>query len=116
MRRTLFIGCLIAGFSGTMAAAEMQGLITDWKCVKPMVQNGRDKTLRNNRSCSMMKNYRRPAYGLITSDNKYYRLEDPGNTKILQLLKDTPDKDNLKVVVTGDIQGGAMKVVNISEL
>lgn len=99
-----------------MSAAEMQGVIADWNCVQPMVRDGRAKTLKNNRSCSLMKNYDRAAYGLITDDKKFYRLDDPGNNKIRQLLKDTPDKDNLKVVVTGDIQDGAIKVVNVSEL
>jgi hypothetical protein len=99
-----------------VSAAEMQGVIADWNCVQPMVRDGRAKTLKNNRSCSLMKNYDRAAYGLITDDKKFYRLDDPGNNKIRQLLKDTPDKDNLKVVVTGDIQDGAIKVVNVSEL
>lgn len=94
----------------------MQGVVVDWNCVKPMVRDGRANTLKNNRSCSMMKNYNRAAYGLITDDKKYFKLEGPGNVKIHQLLKDTPDKDNLKVVVTGDIKGDSIKVVNISEL
>ncbi|MBV8864893.1 MAG: hypothetical protein JO210_05775 [Acidobacteriaceae bacterium] len=116
MARTLFIICLVLGLSGLLSASEMQGVIVDWNCAKPMVRNGRANTLKNDRNCSMMKNYNRAAYGLITDDKKLFRLEDPGNAKILQLLKDTPDKDNLRVVVSGDIQGDTLKVVNISEL
>ncbi len=116
MRRTLFIGCLIFGLIGPASATEMQGVIVDWNCVKSMVRNGRENTLKNNRSCSMMKNYNRATYGLMTDDKKFFRLQDPGNAKILQLLKDTPDKDNLHVVVTGEIQNENMTVVNISEL
>lgn len=116
MPRTLSISCLILGLAGLASASEMQGVIVDWNCVKPMVRNGRENTLKNNRSCSMMKNYNRAAYGLITEDKKLFRLQDPGNVKILQLLKDTPDKDNLKVIATGDIEGDTLKVVNISEL
>jgi hypothetical protein len=64
-----------------------------------------------------MKNFKRTAYGLITDDKKFYRLDDePDNQHILQLLANTPDKDNLKVVVTGDIQGKTMKVSNITML
>jgi hypothetical protein len=116
LQKTLLAGCLILAFVGTASAAEMQGVIADWDCVKPMVEQGRAKVLKDRRSCSLMKNYNRAAYGLITDDNKFYRLEDPGNAKIRQLLKDTPDKDNLKVVVTGDQQGNTIKVANISEL
>jgi hypothetical protein len=114
--RTVSISCLILAAAGPVAAAEMQGVIADWNCVRPMVRDGRANTLKNNRSCSLMKKYDRAAYGLITGDNKFFRLDDAGNNKIRQLLKDTPDKDNLKVVVTGDVQDGAIKVANISEL
>jgi hypothetical protein len=111
------LGCLILGASGLMDAAQLQGVVVDWACVKPMVRDGRENVLRNNRNCSLMKNnYNRGAYGLITEDKQYYRLEDPGNIKIKQLLKDTPDKDNLRVVVSGDVQGGIIKVLTISEL
>ena len=63
-----------------------------------------------------MKNYKRAAYGLITDDKKLYRLDDAGNQHILQLLENTPDKDNLKVVVSGDIQGNTIKLSNITML
>jgi hypothetical protein len=116
LKTTLLIGCLSLAFAATTGAAEMQGVIADWDCAKQMVEQGRAKVLKSRRSCSMMKNYNRAAYGLITDDNKYYRLEDPGNAKIRQMLKDTPDKDNLKVVVSGDQQGDTIKVLNITEL
>ena len=117
VRRTLSIGCLLVGWAGLMSADQIQGVVADWNCVKPMVRDGREKTLRDNRGCSMMKNnYQRSAYGLITDDKKFYRFDDSGNPKILQLLKDTPDKDNLKVVVSGDINGNTIKIVTISEL
>lgn len=110
------MGGLLLGLSGMMAAAEMQGVVSDWNCVKAMVRNGRENTLRNDRKCSLIKSYKRAGYGLITDEKKFYKLEDPGNAKIPQLLKDTRDRDNLHVIVTGEIQGGAIKVVNISEL
>jgi hypothetical protein len=116
LSKTLLLCCAILGLAGILSAAEMQGVIVDWNCVDSMVHNGRENTLKNNRSCSLMKNYQRAAYGLITSDNAFYRLEDPGNARILEMLRNTPDKDDLKVVVSGDIDGNTIKVANISEL
>jgi len=116
MLRTLSVFLLTLGISGALSGAELQGLVVDWKCAKQMVQNGREKTFKDNRRCSLMKNYRRPAYGLLTDDKKFYRLDDPGNQHILQLLRNTPDKDNLKVVVTGDIDGDTIRVTNITML
>ena len=116
MLRTLWLGCLTLGLTGLLSASEIQGVVVDWKCAKPMVSNGREKTLHQDRNCSLIRNYNRPVYGLITDDKKFYQLEDPGNGKILQLLKGTADKDNLKVIINGDIQGGSIKIVTISEL
>ena len=97
-------------------SADLQGVIADWNCAQQMVEKGRLQTLKDNRSCSMMKDYNRPAYGLITRDQKYYRLDDNGNRLARQLLANTPDKDNLKVIVSGELDGGTIKVTNMSEL
>lgn len=99
-----------------LPAAEIQGVIADWNCTKAMVRNGREKTLEQNRSCSLMKNPDRAAYGLITDDKRFYQLDEEGNKKARLMLKDTPGKDNLKVVVTGEIEGGTIKVTNMTLL
>jgi hypothetical protein len=116
MRKILSTGGLLLLFTGFSDAAELQGVIADWNCTETMMRIGREKTLRQNRGCSLMKNYKRAAYGLITDDKKLYRIDDPGNQHILELLANTPDKDNLKVVVSGDIQGNVVKVSNITML
>jgi hypothetical protein len=116
IRKTLVVVGFMLGVSGLLSAADTQGVIAPWDCVKRMVENGRAKTLRDQPGCSLMHNYRRETYGLITGDKKYYRLDDPNNEHILQLLEGTPDKDNLRVVVTGDIDGDTIKVVNMTML
>ncbi|MBV8573177.1 MAG: hypothetical protein JO319_21355 [Acidobacteriaceae bacterium] len=116
MRKTLLIAALFLSGCVLGRAAELQGVVVDWNCVKPMVKDGREKTLRNNRNCSLMHNYRRSAYGIITVDKKFYRLDDQNNDHVLQLLQGTPDKDDLKVIVTGDIAGDAIKVATMSLL
>jgi len=116
MRRTFSIFGLALALAGLAQTAEIQGVIADWNCTEGMVRNGREKTLRQNHGCSLMKNYTRNAYGLITDDKKFYRLEDPGNQRILELLKNTPDKDNLKVIVHGDLDGNTIKITNLSML
>src|SRR6185437_935619 len=107
---------LTLSISAALSGAELQGLVVDWKCAPQMLRDGREKTFRHDRHCSLMKNYERPAYGLITDGKKIYRLDDRGNRRILELLRNTPDKDNLKVIVTGDISGDAIRVTNISML
>jgi hypothetical protein len=109
-----FLLCVLG--VATASAADLQGVIADWNCVQPMVKNGRDKVLKQNRNCSLMTNYSRESYGLITRDKKFYKLDDAGRAWALRLLKDTRDKDDLKVVVSGDLEGDTIHVKNMSEL
>ena len=102
--------------ASVLPATDLQGVLADWSCTQDMVRYGREKVLRDNRNCSMVKNYDRAAYGLITSDKKYYRLDDNGNKLARELLANSPNKDNLKVIVTGEIDGETIKVTNMSEL
>jgi len=116
MRRIVLIASLLFGSSVALLGTDTQGVVVDWNCIQSMVKNGRANTLRDNHNCSLRHNYQRPAYGLITDDNKAYRLDDKNNEHILPLLQGNPDKDNLKVVVTGDITDDTIKVVNITML
>ena len=113
LAKVLVLAC---GAITTAGAADLQGVVADWNCVKPMVKNGREKVLKQNHNCSLMTNYSRDGYGLITTEKKFYKLDDAGRAWALKLLKDTPDKDNLRVVVSGDIDGGTIHVKNMSEL
>jgi len=116
MRRILSPLAFALAFTCVAQAVEIQGVVADWNCVKGMVQDGREKTLKQNRGCSLMKKYKRQGYGLITDSKKFYKLEDPGNQHIIELLGNSHDKDNLKVIVRGDLQGNTIKVGNITIL
>lgn len=52
----------------------------------------------------------------MTDDQKFYRFDDAGNKKAVELLKNIPDKDNLKVIISGDIDGDTIKVGRMSLL
>ncbi len=116
MRTLLLSAVLILSTGWVASAAEIQGVIADWDCTQDMVRNGREATLKQRPACSLVKNYNKAEYGLITDDKKFYRLDDPGNKQARLLLKNTRDRDNLKVVVTGDVSGNTIKVANMSLL
>ena len=116
MRKILTLISLSLMAACMLSATDLQGVIADWNCTQDMVRNGRAKVLKQNPNCSMMKNYNRDAYGLITADKKYYKLDDNGKKLARELLANTSDKDNLKVIVSGDIEGDTIKVTNMSEL
>jgi hypothetical protein len=109
----VFVMLLTASVAG---ASDLQGMLADWNCVKPMVKQGRAKVLKRQPNCSLDKNYSREAYGIITDDKHYYKLDDTGRDWALKVLKGSGSKDNLHVVVSGTIQGDTVHVQSISEL
>src|ERR1700685_2474106 len=83
MRRLLFVasvGLLMASFSYAVA---LQGMIADWNCTQEMVRHGREKTLKEQPGCSLTKNFRRSAYGLITDDKKFYKIDPEDNDRVI---------------------------------
>jgi hypothetical protein len=116
MYRLLFAGLLSFVISGTASAIDLQGMLTDWNCTEQMVRQGREKVLKKRRSCSLAANPRRAAYGLITDEKKFYKLDPHDNDRIIEVLSNSPNKDNLKVVISGDLNGNTVKIDTISIL
>ena len=114
MRKIVGI-CFLAG-ALPLGAAELQGYLADWNCVKKIVKDGAEQTFKNNKNCSLQHNYKRQAYGLITDDKKYYRLDAAGQKHALELLPKSPSRDQLHVIVTGDLDGDVIKVTEMSIL
>jgi hypothetical protein len=111
--RILLFGLLTFGVS---YATELQGVLTDWNCTQDMVRQGREKVLKNRAACRLDNNPQRAAYGLITDSKKFYKIDPKNNDRVLQILNDSPSKDNLKVVINGDVQGDTVTIKTISLL
>jgi hypothetical protein len=116
MRTTLPAVCLLLAVACLVHGAEVQGVVIDRDCADDILKHGRQIILKQRRDCSLMKRYVRDGYGILTDDRKFYKFDDAGNKKALQLLKNVPHKDNLKVIVSGDIDGDTIKVDRMSLL
>lgn len=103
-------------FCSAVSAADIQGVLTDWNCTEKMVRNGREKTLEQDKNCSLVPKSDRAAYGLITSEKKFYRFDDSGNRRAKELLNNSHDKNNLRVIATGELEGNLIKVKTMSIL
>lgn len=99
-----------------LGAAEVQGYLADWKCAEKIVKNGAEQTFKNDKSCSLQENYQRREYGLITDSKKVYRLDEAGNKHALEVLPKSPSRNQLHVIVTGEIKGNSIKVAEMSIL
>ena len=116
MNRLLSAASLTFLFAALSCAAELQGVITDWNCTEDMVREGRERVLKQRRSCSLVHDFRRSVYGLITDDKKFYEIDPQDTKRVAQLLSNSPDKDNLKVVISGELQGNKIRINSISML
>jgi hypothetical protein len=116
MRTILPALCLLLALACLVHGAELQGVVIDRDCAEDILKHGRQIILKQRRDCSLMKHYVRDGYGILTDDRKFYKFDDAGNKKALQLLKNIADKDNLKVIVSGDIDGDTIKVDRMSLL
>jgi hypothetical protein len=105
----LTAACLVDG-------AAFQGVVVDRNCGDDILKHGRQIILKQRRDCSLMKHYLRDGYGIVTNDNNFFKFDDLGNKKAIQLLKNINHKDDLKVIVNGDIDGDTIKVTNMSLL
>ena len=116
MTKTLLLLALLTGTAFAAEAADIQGVITDWNCTERMVRDGRANVLRQDRNCSLMKDANRSAYGLITDDKKFYKLDEEGNRQARELLNNSHDKNNLRVLARGELEGNTIKVATMSIL
>lgn len=113
-----FIAPILLSFflTGSALAEDIQGVLSDWKCTEKMVKNGRQKTLRDDHSCSLIRNSARSSYGLITDEKKFYHLDAEGVRLAKELLNNSHDKDNLRVLARGTLEGNTLKVTTMTIL
>jgi hypothetical protein len=68
----------------------------------------------HTRTCALQ--CEKSGYGVMTQDKGFLKLDADGNAKIAEALKASDKKDHLRVDVTGDVQGGTLKVTSIKVL
>jgi hypothetical protein len=96
----------IAGllFGGAVFGATVNGTLTDVMC--------KDKDVANHtRKCAL--GCAKSGFAVVTSDGKFLKLDEQGNSKALAALKASSKDKDLKVTVTGDVDGETIKVTSL---
>jgi hypothetical protein len=104
---------LSASLAGTLSAAEVDGVLMDKMCSMKAAKDGQRAATMHTRQCAMMPECEKSGYGVFTADNKFLVLDAAGNEKAVAALKTSTKKDNLKVKVTGEVDGETIKVANL---
>ncbi len=111
--RIVFLPGLFLAVVSLASAAHVEGVLMDKMCSAKALKDGQKAAAMHTRECAMMPNCASSGYGVFTADGKYLTFDAAGNEKAEQALKRTKKKDNLRVQVTGDVEGDSVKVQNL---
>src|SRR5271155_996023 len=117
----LFTG-LLSGFAANPAET-IKGVLMDQMCsgkadlrisgATGTLVGGRIVAEAHTRECALMPACQKSGYGVYTSDNKFLKFDEAGSRKALAALRASKKEDDLKVEVTGEIQGDTIKVASL---
>lgn len=97
-------------FAGFASAATVNGILMDKMCSAKAVSGGQSVATAHQTSCATMPACEQSGYGVFTADGKYVAFDAAGNDKAIAALKATKKTSDLKVRVTGDVNGDTMTV------
>ena len=79
----------------------------------PRLEGGMIVAEAHTRECALMPACQKSGYGVFTYEQKFLKFDEAGSRKALAALKATKKEDDLKVEVTGEIQGDTIKVTSL---
>lgn len=69
---------------------------------------------KHDKACNLMAACVKSGYSLITADNKVLKFDAKGNEQALAFIKATTKEKELKVTVTGKVDGETLTVASIA--
>lgn len=89
----------VSAFAGTW-----NGTVVDVMCKNKDVAN-------HTKECAL--GCAKSGFGLVTSDGRFYKFDETGNSKALAAIKETSKDKDLRATVTGSMDGDVIKVQSI---
>jgi hypothetical protein len=111
-------GLSLAALALTAALAaqseqKISGHLVDAVCAKNHATEPGYKEKHEN-TCNLMDSCIKSGYSLILSDNRVLKFDDKGNQQALAFVKSNPKEKDLKVTVTGAVNGDTIAVKSIA--
>src|SRR6516164_5092874 len=104
---------LLTSLAGALSAAEVEGVLMDKMCSMKAAKEGQKAAAMHTRQCAMMPDCEKSGYGVFTTDNRFLAFDAAGSEQAVSALKASQKKDNLKVKVSGDIEGDSIRVASL---
>jgi hypothetical protein len=104
MKRLAILTAAAALLSVAALAETLSGTLVDVMC--------KDKDIAGHtKKCAL--GCAKSGYGLVTSDGKFIKFDEAGNTKALAALKATEKEKDLKAKVEGTMDGDVLQVTSL---
>ena len=122
VRQFLCVPACIAMCAAAACAADFKGVLIDQMCSSkaevrivsgPRLEGGMIVAEAHTRECALMPACEKSGYGVFTYDQKFLKFDHAGSRKALAALKASKKEDNLKVEVTGEVEGDTIKVASL---
>lgn len=107
---------IVAALALAASAAEVEGYLVDKACSGDVLPKGQKAAAAHDKNCALMDECRASGFGVITADGRFLKFDAAGDKQAAALLQKSKKETDLRVKVTGDVQGGNLKVANLSLL
>ena len=113
MNKFLCCVSLMAGLAGMASAAQVSGILIDKMCSAKALSGGQTAAVAHDKDCATAAACEKSGYGVYTAEGKWIAFDEAGNKKASAALKASKKTNDLKVTVTGDVEGDTMKVASL---
>jgi hypothetical protein len=105
--------CLLMFVTTLASGAEIKGYLLDKACAD---EDGKKPgfAAKHQKSCLQMKVCAQSGYGVMTDDMKYLTFDKNGNAIAAKLIAGLKKTDEIKIAVTGDVQGDTITVAKLT--
>ncbi len=120
-KKTFVIGTVlllaVVAFAREGKAVKLTGYIIDNACAasKAKGENAAENVKNHTVKCAMMPPCAKSGYA-VYSDGKLFKLDEEGNKKAADILKNTKSEKSVQVSVEGTVEGDILTAKSISEI
>ena len=119
-KKTFAIGIVllmaVVAFAREGKDVKLTGYIIDNACsARASSENGAEKVKNHTVKCALMPSCAKSGYA-VYADGKLFKLDEEGNKKASDILKNTKSEKSVQVSVEGTVDGDTLKVKSISEV
>ncbi len=108
----LFSVVLVSAMASAGENANISGVLMDKMCSAETKTTA--AALKHTKDCALMDDCVKSGYGVMTSDDKFYKFDAAGNQNARKLIKATDKAADWKVTVVGTVAGDTITVQSLT--